>query len=138
MTEAEWRAFLRQPVRTAKLATVRKDGRPHVAPIWYDLDGDEIVFTTGADSVKGQALRRDPRVSLCVDDDQPPFAFVIVEGIATISEDPAELLAWATRIGGRYMGAANADAYGARNGAPGELLVRVRPTHVVALSRVAD
>jgi PPOX class probable F420-dependent enzyme len=138
MTEEEWRAFLRHPVRTAKLATVRKDGRPHVAPIWYDLDGDEIVFNTGADSVKGQALRRDPRVSLCVDDDQPPFAFVMVEGTATISEDPAELLAWATRIGGRYMGAAAAEAYGTRNGGPGELLVRVRPTHVVALSGIAD
>ena len=138
MTEAEWRAFLRHPVRTAKLATVRKDGRPHVAPIWYDLDGDDTIFTTGADSVKGQTLRRDPRVSICVDDDQSPFAFVIVEGIATISEEPAELLAWATRIGGRYMGAAQAEAYGARNGQPGELLVRVRPTHVVALSRVAD
>jgi PPOX class probable F420-dependent enzyme len=138
MTEEEWRAFLRHPVRTAKLATVRKDGRPHVAPIWYDLDGDEIVFNTGADSVKGQALRRDPRVSLCVDDDQPPFAFVMVEGTATISEDPAELLAWATRIGGRYMGAAAAEAYGARNGGPGELLVRVRPRHVVALSGIAD
>ncbi|HZS00915.1 MAG TPA: PPOX class F420-dependent oxidoreductase [Chloroflexota bacterium] len=138
MTEAEWRAFLRSPVRTAKLATVRKDGRPHVAPIWYDLDGDEIVFTTGADSVKGQALRRDPRVCLCVDDEEPPFAFVMIEGTATISEDPAALRAWATRIGGRYMGAALAEAYGARNGGPGELLVRVRPTHVVALSRIAD
>jgi PPOX class probable F420-dependent enzyme len=138
MSEEQWRSFLRSPVRPAMLATVRKDGRPHAAPIWYDLDGDTIVFQTGADTVKGQALRRDPRVCLCVDDDQPPFAFVLIEGMATLSEDPAELRAWATRIGGRYMGADKAGAYGARNGMPGELLVRVTPTHVVALDRVAD
>src|SRR5436190_10714699 len=123
MTEAEWLAFLREPVRTAKVATVRNDGRPHVAPVWFDLDGDALVFTTGAQSVKGRAIRRDPRVSICVDDDQPPFIFVIIEGIATVSEDLAELRAWATRIAGRYMGAALAEAYGARNGVPGELLV---------------
>ena len=138
MTKDEWRAFLRSPVRTAKVATVRKDGRPHVAPVWFDLDGDELVFTTGGDSVKGHALRRDPRVSLCVDDDQPPFTFVIVEGLATLSEDPTELRAWATRLGGRYMGAAAAEAYGARNGVPGELLVRVRPTRVIAATGIAD
>ncbi|HLH25809.1 MAG TPA: PPOX class F420-dependent oxidoreductase [Chloroflexota bacterium] len=138
MTEADWRAFLRHPARTAKVATVRQDGRPHVAPVWFDLDGDDLVFTTGARSVKGRALRRDPRVSICVDDEQPPFAFVIVEGIATLSEDLAELRAWATRLGGRYMGAAAAEAYGARNGVPGELLVRVKPTRVIAATGISD
>lgn len=138
MTEDEWHAFLRDPVRTAKVATVRKDGRPHVAPVWFDLDGDELVFTTGGSSVKGRALRRDPRVSIAVDDERPPFAFVIIEGTATISEDLAELRAWATRIAGRYMGAAAAEAYGARNGVPGELLVRVRPVRVVAATGIAD
>jgi PPOX class probable F420-dependent enzyme len=138
MTEAEWRSFLRDAPRTAKVATVRKDGRPHVAPVWFDLDGDELIFTTGAQSVKGRTLRRDGRVSICVDDERPPFAFVIVDGIATLSEDLAELRAWATRIAARYMGAAAADAYGARNGVPGELLVRVRPTRVVAATGIAD
>jgi PPOX class probable F420-dependent enzyme len=138
LTEAEWRAFLRSPVRTAKVATARKDGRPHVAPVWFDLDGDDLVFTTGRDTAKGYALRRDPRVALCVDDDRPPFTFVIVEGIATISEDLAELRAWATRIGGRYMGAAAAETYGARNGVLGELLVRVRPTRVIAATGISD
>ena len=66
--------------RTAKLATVRADGRPHVAPVWFDLDGDEIVFTTGKDSVKGKNILRDPRVMISVDDENPPFAFVFIEG----------------------------------------------------------
>jgi PPOX class probable F420-dependent enzyme len=117
---------------------VSPSGAPLVAPIWIALDGDEIVFTTNEATAKGKALRRDPRVALCVDDERPPFAFVIVHGTATISEDPDELLAWATVLGGRYMGADRAEEYGRRNGVPGELLVRVTPTKVLAEQGVAD
>ncbi|HEX6568527.1 MAG TPA: PPOX class F420-dependent oxidoreductase [Acidimicrobiales bacterium] len=139
MTEDEWRAFLRSPVRPAMLATTRKDGRPHVAPIWYDLDDDgTILFNTGADTVKGHAIRRLGKVALCVQDDQPPFSYVMVEGDATWTEEPVALRRWAARIGGRYMGADRADEYGARNGVPGELLVRVTPTRVVAEAGIAD
>jgi PPOX class probable F420-dependent enzyme len=138
MTADECRAFLLERPRTAKLATVRADGRPHVAPIWFDLDGDVIVFTTWHTTVKAANLRRDPRVCLCVDDDAPPFAFVIVEGIAQISEDPAELRRWAASIAGRYMGGDLAEAYGSRNGVAGELLVRVTPTHVVAKAKISE
>jgi hypothetical protein len=102
MSDDEWKAFLTDRPRTAKLATVRS------------------------------------RVALCVDDDRPPFSFVIIEGTAELSEDPDDLLAWATRIGGRYMGAAQAETYGKRNGVPGELLVRVRPDHVVARVGISD
>jgi PPOX class probable F420-dependent enzyme len=139
MSEEEWKAFLTESPRTAKLATVRKDGRPHVAPIWIDVDDDgTIVFTTGSESLKGKTILRDPRVCVCVDDDRPPFSFVIVEGTAEVSEDLDEMLRWATRISGRYMGAANAEAFGSRNAVPGELLVRVRPTNVVAQAAIAD
>ena len=139
MSESEWRAFVTGGTRTGKLATTRLDGRPHVAPIWFDLDDDgTVVFTTGADTLKGKALRRDPRVAMCVDDEAPPFGFVLIEGTAELIEDPDALLEWATRIGGRYMGAEVADAYGKRNAVPGELLVRVTPTHVVARAEIAD
>ncbi len=138
MTDDEWRRFLLETPRTAKLATVRKDGRPHVAPIWFTLDGDELVFTTWHESVKAKAILRDPRVSLCIDDERPPFAFVMLDGTATIDEDPARLRAWAARIGGRYMGQEQAEAYGERNGIPGELLVRVTLTNVVAVDGVAE
>ena len=138
MPPAEYRAFLLERPRTAKLATVRADGRPHVAPIWFDLDGDALVFTTWHTTVKATNLRRDPRVSLCIDDDTPPYALVLFEGTATLSEDPAELLRWATSIAGRYMGSDQAEAFGRRNGVPGELLVRVTPTHVVAKTKISD
>lgn len=138
MTPAEVRSFLLDQARTAKLATVRADGRPHVAPVWFDLDGDTLVFTTWHTSVKAANLRRAPRVCLCVDEETPPFSFVQIEGIATISEDAGELLTWATRIAGRYMGAAQADAFGRRNAVPGELLVRVAPTRIVAQKNISD
>ncbi|MEN3315726.1 MAG: hypothetical protein V7605_1960, partial [Acidimicrobiaceae bacterium] len=96
MTRDEWRAFLTEPVRTAKLATVRADGRPHVAPIWFALDDDDtIVFMTGASSVKGRSILAEPRVALCVDDDRPPFSYVLVEGRAEIVDDAEALLFWA-------------------------------------------
>ena len=137
MTEPEWRAFLTTGTRTAKVATTRADGRPHVAPVWFLLDGDEIVFNTGRDTVKGRTLARDGRVMLCVDDDRPPFSFVLVQGTATLGEDLPEVRAWATRIAARYMGEELAEQYGARNGVPGELLVRVRIEKVTAEQGVA-
>jgi PPOX class probable F420-dependent enzyme len=134
----EWRAFLLDRPRTGKLAVVRADGRPHVAPVWFDLDGDRIVFTTWHRSVKGRALRRDGRACLCVDDERPPFAFVIIEGTVTVHDDADDKLQWTTRIAGRYMGADQAEAYGRRNAVPGELLVRLTPTRVVARAGISD
>ena len=128
-----WQGFvLAAPARTAKLAVVRADGSPHVAPVWVDLDGDAVVYMTSAETVKGKAILRDPRVCLCWDDERPPFSFVTIAGTAATSTDPDELLSWSIRIAGRYMGAEHADAYGRRNAVPGELVVRLRPTKVTA------
>src|SRR3954452_17983859 len=97
MSKAEALAFIdARPARTAKLATVRADGSPHVAPIWVALDDDRLVFTTGRDTLKVKSLRRDPRVALSADDDRPPYSFVIYEGEATISTDINQLTHWAT------------------------------------------
>jgi PPOX class probable F420-dependent enzyme len=137
MTKAEYREFLLRGTKTGKLATVRRDGRPHVVPIWYDLDGDTLVFTTGEESVKYKSMKRDPRVSLTVDDQTPPYSYVMIEGTVSFSEDPGELLHWATRIGGRYMGADKAEAYGKRNSSPGEVIVRIIPSKVSAYKDVA-
>lgn len=138
MTDEEWRAFVSDGTRTAKLSTVRADGSPHVAPIWFVLDGDDVVFNTGKETVKGRNLARDGRVALCVDDDRPPFAFVVIQGKARISEDLAEVRRWAARIGARYMGEERAEEFGARNGVPGELLVRVAVEKVLAQGAVSD
>ncbi|MEU5048629.1 PPOX class F420-dependent oxidoreductase [Streptomyces sp. NPDC021096] len=149
MTEGEWRAFVLSGSRTGKLATTRKDGRPHVTPVWFLLDdtdgadGDtdgavQVVFTTWHESLKYRALRREPRFALCVDDQEPPYSYVTLECTARFTDDPDELRAWATRIGGRYMGAERAAAYGERNSVAGEYLVRATVDRVIAFRGIAD
>ena len=138
MTGDDWKQFAFGTARTAKLATVRADGAPHVAPVWVALDGDEIVFTTGRATMKGKALRRDPRVALCFDDEMPPFSFVLIEGAAHVSEDADALFAWSTILAGRYMGHDRAEEFGRRNAVPGELLVHVRPTRIVGHRNMSE
>lgn len=139
MSKTEAREFMMQGTRTGKLATTRADGRPHVAPIWFILDGEDILFTTYETTVKAANLQRDGRATLCVDDETPPFAFVIVEGIAEVTAPaPDELLPWTTAIARRYMGAEQADAFGQRNAVEGELLVRLRPEKIIAQKDLAD
>jgi PPOX class probable F420-dependent enzyme len=134
MTEAELSPatveFLNHGTRTGILSWTAKDGRPLAAPIWFLVEDGTLVFNTGKDTAKGRALARDPRVTLVVDLATAPYAFVQVQGIATTSEDPAELLRTATALGGRYMGADRAEEFGRRNAVPGELVVRVRPVKV--------
>lgn len=138
MSGEEIIAFLSGGSRTAKLATVRADGRPHVAPVWFVVDGDELVFTTGENTVKGRNLQRDPRVSICIDEEEPPHAFVRIDATARIIRDPEPLRHWASEIGARYMGSDRAAEFGRRNGVPGELLVRVPFEHVVAVRGLTD
>ncbi len=138
MSKEEIQTFLMSSTLTGKISTVRKDGRPHVVPIWFILENDEynikVVFTTGQDSLKAKHMLRDPRVSFCVDDQTPPFSFISIDGIAEINKEPdlSELLKWATKIAGRYMRQDNAEAYGKRNAVKGEFLVRIRPTKIIA------
>lgn len=138
MTESEWREFVSAGTRTGKLATTRRDGRPHVVPIWFVLDGDDLVFMTGATTVKGRALARTKTGSICVDDERPPYSFVTVSGPVTISVDLEEMLPLSIRIAARYVGDELAERYGRRNAVEGELLLRLRAEHVLAVRDLAD
>ena len=125
-------AFLQAGTRTGKLSYTGADGRPLVAPVWFIVEDGCVVFNTGKETAKGRALARDSRATLCVDLEEPPYAFVQVQGNAELSEDPGELLRTATAIAARYVGPELADEFGKRNGVPGELVVRLRPTKVLA------
>ena len=139
MDQAEARAFLTAGTRTGKLGVVKRDGAAMVVPIWFVVDEDgSLIFNTGAGTTKGRAILRDPRVSICVDDDGPPYSFVRVDGIAEVSDDADAMLPWATAIARRYMGEALAEEFGRRNAVSGELLVRVRPMRVVTMAGVSD
>jgi PPOX class probable F420-dependent enzyme len=137
MSNAESLAFLAEGTHTGKLATTRADGRPHATPIWFVLDGEDIIFTTGASSVKGKSLAHDARAMLAVDEEVFPYSFVLVEGTVVLSEDLDQLVLWSTRIAERYVPAGQAEAYGKRNGVPGELLVRLTPTKIIGEKDIA-
>jgi PPOX class probable F420-dependent enzyme len=134
----EQKEFLLSGTHTAKLATVRKDGRPHVVPVWFVLDGDALIFNTGDTTVKARNMRRDARVTICVDDEVAPYSFMIIEGTAVLEENSPDLKLWATRIGGRYMGDDRAEEFGTRNSTAEELVVRVTPTKVIFAKDVSD
>jgi len=135
MTPPEIFDFLSSGSRTAHVASTRTNGSPHVAPVWFTVEGTPesfvIQFTTGASTVKGRTLQHDGRVALTVDDPHPPFAFVIVEGTAELSEDLNRLLEVATRLGKKYMGPDRAVEFGKRNAVAGELLAIVHPAKVI-------
>ena len=132
MTDRQARTFLSEGTRTGKLATVRADGSPHVAPVWFILDGDDVVFTTGANTAQGKALLRDPRAAFVVDLEAPPYGFVLVKGSVSISTDLDEMLL-ATQIDGRYVDEELAEQFGARNAVEGELLVQLQPAKITAV-----
>ena len=155
MSKKEIRKFLMQGTFTGKLSTVKKDGSSHIVPVWFVLDGgkkkkkkksstarrakdDDIIFTTNGTSVKAKNIQRDSRVSICVDDQTPPFSFVVVYGTAKIHRyKQRELFRFATKIAQRYMGREKAELYGRRNSTEGEVLVRIKPTRIIAEKDIA-
>jgi PPOX class probable F420-dependent enzyme len=137
MSSAEAWALLRADMRTAKVATTRADGAPHVVPVWFVVAEAAVVFTCAGASVKGRNLARDPRVAVSVDDEVFPYAFVIVSGSVQVAERPDDLLAWTTRIARRYVGATRADEYGRRNAQLDDWLVRVVPERIFARAEIA-
>ena len=137
MDRVEARAFLAHGARTAKLATASLRGNPHVAPLWFIVDGDDIVFITTATSVKGRNLHANPRAAVAVEDDTVPYAFVTVRGPVTLQDDAPDRLDTATRIAARYVPDQAAE-FGARNDAPGETIVRLHMAHIIGQANLAE
>jgi PPOX class probable F420-dependent enzyme len=137
MTLDARRAFLTEGTRTAVLATTREDGRPHAVPIALVLD-DDVLFLTNAETVKGRDLLRDPRVTLVVDEELPPFAFVMIEGTAVASRDVGNIEHCARRISERYDAGEGMEEFVRFAREELGMLVRVAPSRVVALERVGE
>lgn len=98
------RAFLAEP-RFAVLATINEDGSPQQTVMWYDLEGDAILMNTADGRVKVNNLRRDPRVSICVEDG---YRYVTISGCACLIEDQERAQADILRLAIRYHGAERA------------------------------
>ena len=137
MTKQQCYEFIESRVLTAHLATVREDGRPHVAPIWIAVDGEVILFNTGDNTVKGKNLLRTGYAALSMDDSIPPFNSVRIEGPVTFETEMDVVKHWSGKIGARYMGADQEAIFAERNGVPGEMLCRLTPTSISGLIDVA-
>jgi PPOX class probable F420-dependent enzyme len=135
MTREEAMKFLAEGTRTGKLATASPSGAPHVAPIWFVVEDEDLVFTTGHDTVKGRNLRANPRAALTVDISEFPYDFVVVRGPVSMDAEAPDKLAWATRLAARYVPEGQAEEYGRRNTVPEEMLCRL---HVRRISGVRD
>jgi nitroimidazol reductase NimA-like FMN-containing flavoprotein (pyridoxamine 5'-phosphate oxidase superfamily) len=102
---------------------------PLAVPVWYDYQaGGRVSVITGRNSRKGLAVRAAGRMTLCAQDENPPYRYVSVEGPVVIEElDPAERLAMARR----YLGTEGGDRYVVGNPDPaGEnITIRMRPEH---------
>ncbi len=130
--------FMLSGAKTGKLATVRSDGSPHIAAIWFAFDSEtgDLIFLTQETSLKCRNIQRDPRVSVLAEDETFPFGWARLDGVATTSA--ADLIHWATESCRRYVGDDRADEYGRRNGVPGEVVVRVRATKLVGQTELAS
>jgi PPOX class probable F420-dependent enzyme len=134
----EMKAFIMEGTRTGHLATTREDGRPHVAPIWFVMDGDDIVFTTFHTSVKGKNLQRHGYATLSVDQATPPYSFVVLEGPVTLDPSPEASHHWAGIMGARYIGEDRREEFARRNGIEGEWVCRLTPRNWTGIRDIAE
>jgi PPOX class probable F420-dependent enzyme len=100
------RAFLGEE-RFAVLATIKRDGAPQQTVMWYELQGDQIMMNTAEGRVKAHNFRRDPRVSICIEDG---YRFVSISGHVELNEDRELALNDIHQLAVRYHGQEKADA----------------------------
>jgi PPOX class probable F420-dependent enzyme len=134
MTDDEWRSFVTAGSRLAHIALTRADGRPHVTPVCFVLDGDELAFALSPGSVKGKSLARDRRVAVCVSDERQPYGFVTMEGQARTSAEPDQIRHVAAGIAERYYPGRPAADIAESFVQEGFTAVRVSITNVIARS----
>jgi PPOX class probable F420-dependent enzyme len=134
MTDKEWRAFVTAGTKLAHIGLTRPDGRPHVTPVCFILDGDELAFALSPGSVKGKSLARDRRLAICVSDERQPYSFVTIEGRARISAEPDQIKHVAAGIADRYYPSQPPQALGESFVQGGFTAVRINITNVIARS----
>jgi PPOX class probable F420-dependent enzyme len=134
MTVNEWRSFVTVGTRLAHIAVTRPDGRPHVTPVCFVLDGDELAFALSPGSVKGKTLARDRRIAICVSDERQPYSFVTIEGEAQVSAEPDQIKHIAAGIANRYYPSQPAEEFAESFVQAGFTAVRIRITNVIARS----
>lgn len=114
-----------EQARIGRLVTIGPDSAPHVAPIWYVYDDGAFLILTDKTSLKVKNIKRDPRVVLCIDDEQPPYHYVIARGEASLH--PALGADWRLALAVRYLGDQAGRRYVESTPATNEILIRLVP-----------
>jgi len=123
----------------AVLVTIGPDGEPVPSPIWYLFRDGVFYFRTASNAIKTRNIRRDPRVSICVQDERPPYRALIAYGQAELGQEQDWL---AREMARHYLGAVGAMGYRAaareniEQGA--EVTIIVRPTRFTTFDFSAD
>ena len=116
----------------AFLATLMKDGTPHVTPTWADIDksNNTILINTAKGRVKHRNISRDPRVGISVIDSSNPYHMVSVRGKVIEQIDGKEADEHIDKLAKKYLGK---DKYPGRASGEERLLLRIKPQHVARM-----
>jgi len=110
----------------AHLATLMKDGSPHVAPVWVDHEGDIILINTAVGRMKHRNIRRDRRVALSIADQADPYERIEIRGrvISQVREGADEHI---DKLSAKYRGVPKYD-----KSSPDErrIVLKIEPLHV--------
>ena len=101
LSQQEISDFLSEP-HLADLATVRPDGRPHVAPVGYIVENGKAFVIARATAVKVRNVRHNPKVSLSIAPEELPYRYVVLEGEALLTDNDVDK--WVERLSVRYYG----------------------------------
>ena len=112
----------------ASIATLNPDGSPQTSVIWVGRDGDDLVISTAAGRRKDRNIRRDPRVSLSVYDQDDPELYAEIRGTAAVTEDVGRRLA--VRLGEEYEGPGGGQAFLDLPPEVVRVVVRITPQHI--------
>ena len=112
-----------EKARIARLGTVGSDGGPHIAPVWYRFEDGAFLVLTDRGSQKHRNIERDPRVTLCIDDDRPPYHTVLVHGHAAVEPSPGP--DWRLALAVHYLGDEAGRRYVEQNDSPNGVLLRI-------------
>ncbi|MBI4570784.1 MAG: pyridoxamine 5'-phosphate oxidase family protein [Chloroflexi bacterium] len=127
----EEREFLKAN-RLVVVGLNRKAGPPHLTPVYYVLDGDDLLMSTTASRLKARAVRRNPDVSLCVIGEQPPFPYLLIYGKGTIEQEGAvdAMMQVGARMTGNPVPESARPALEERARSEGRVVLRVRPESI--------
>jgi len=127
-TQEERERFLREH-RLAVVATVRRDGRPQLTPVYYAWQEGRVIISTTRSRFKALNARRDPRVTLCALGEEPPFPYQTVYGRAEVLEEGAVdvMMLIGERMLGRPIDESQRPAVEERARQEGRVVLRITP-----------